>query len=247
MATRLQLGTSRLEHLDKRVLDAFVDPSWIHLGDTEPPPARPVLERLRARARRGPLHLLRSGWSALGERGRRVAVPDAAPLYARTDFRPFYFKKGDRLPFEDGVFNYVFSEHFFHHLFFDEAHALLRECHRVLAPSGVLRTVVPDADLRTYEAPEPAGFPDPRMSFLAPLKHKTRYSVYLLSEALRLAGFTPIPLRYCDREGSYVKKDLRELQDLYARCPERRFVFDLDHVMRLDSLIVDGLKEPPGA
>ena len=38
-ASRLQLGTSRLEDLDVRVLDAFLDKTWVHLGDEEP--ARP--------------------------------------------------------------------------------------------------------------------------------------------------------------------------------------------------------------
>ncbi|HET9299275.1 MAG TPA: methyltransferase domain-containing protein [Candidatus Polarisedimenticolaceae bacterium] len=242
-ATRLQLGTSRLEHLDRRVLDAFADPSWIHLGDAEPAAPAPLSQRLLEHARRGPLHLVRGGVASLRARSHRVGEADAAALYRRTDFRSFYFRKGDRLSFPDGSFHYVFSEHFLHHLFFDEAHALLRECFRILAPGGVLRTVVPDADLRTYEPPEPAGFPDPRMPFTAPLKHKTRYSVYLLAEALRLAGFRPVPLRFCDRDGNYVRHDPGTMHDTYAGCPEKRFVFELDHVMRLDSLIVDGVRE----
>ena len=106
----------------------------------------------------------------------------------------------------------------------------------------MLRTVVPDADLRTYAPPEPAGYPDARESFVSPLKHKTRYSVYMLSEALRLAGLTPVPLRYCDREGRYVRRDPAELADAYRGCPDTTFVVALSHVIRIDSLIVDGIK-----
>jgi hypothetical protein len=85
------------------------------------------------------------------------------------------------------------------------------------------------------------------MSFLEPLKHKTRYSVYMLTESLRLAGFEAIPLRYCDRHGNYVRHDpARELRERYRLAIERSFVFELGHVMRLDSLIVDGLKPGGG-
>jgi hypothetical protein len=82
------------------------------------------------------------------------------------------------------------------------------------------------------------------MSFEDPWKHKTRYSVYMLAEILELAGFKPIPLRYCDKSGRYVRRDPGEMREAYASCPERELVFRLDHIMRLDSLIVDGLKEP---
>ena len=58
----------------------------------------------------------------------------------------------------------------------------------------------------------------------------------------RLAGLTPVPLRYCDREGRYVRRDPAELADAYRGCPETTFVFDLSHVIRIDSLIVDGIK-----
>jgi predicted SAM-dependent methyltransferase len=241
---RLQLGASRLEDLDVRVLEQFLDDSWLHLGDASPPARAPRLARWAAQLRRHPVRfagLVLRELSGRSERPRRSELP-AEALYARTRFEPFYFRKEDRLAFPDASFDYIFSEHFLHHLFFDEALALLRECHRILRPRGVLRTVVPDADLRTYAPPEPAGYPDVRESFVSPLKHKTRYSVYMLSEALRLAGLTPVPLRYCDREGRYVRRDPAELKDVYRGCPETTFVFDLSHVIRIDSLIVDGIK-----
>lgn len=244
MSRRLQLGTSRLEDLDVRVLDKFLDESWTHLGDSGDGAPQPAMARYLVMLRRRPLQFLELAVRAATGRLKRPNRTAVAPreLYGRTRFQPFYYQKGDRLAFEDGSFDYIFSEHFFNHLFFDEAYALLSECHRLLSPHGVLRTIVPDADLRTYEQPEPAGFPDTKMSFLAPLKHKTRWSVYMLSTTLRLAGFEPVPLRYCDRHGNYVRRHPTELRRVYERCPERTMIFDLEHVYRVDSLIVDGVK-----
>lgn len=219
MPTRLQLGTSRLENLPPASLRRFLDKTWVHFGDAPDSPS--LLRRLVRRARRA-----------------RNGIGDPAALYEKTTFKTFYFRKGDRLPFEDGSLHFVFSEHFFEHLFYDEAISLLRECHRVLAPRGLIRISVPDADLRSYEGPEPAGFPDPKMPFDHPLKHKTRWSVYMLSETLDLLGFEPHPLRYCDRSGKYVREEPRQ----YDGCPERELASDIEYLRRPDSLIVDGLK-----
>lgn len=246
MISRLQLGVSCLEDLDVRVLDKFLDKSWVHLGDADSVREPRNLSYYGRMFRAGPLKFLKL--VVLRATGQQAGVQrttrDPEELRNSTNSQPFYFKKGDRLAFDDGSFDFILSEHFFHHLFFDEAFSLFEECHRILKPHGVVRTVVPDADLRTYLPPEPAGFPDVRMSFVELLKHKTRYSVYMLSELLRLTGFKPIALRYCDREGNYVKRNPAEMAETYALCPERELVFRLDHILRLDSLIVDGMKQP---
>ena len=54
-----------------------------------------------------------------------TSVSDMSEIYNRTNFCDFYYQKGDRLPFDDNSINLVFSEHFFEHLFFDEALSLL--------------------------------------------------------------------------------------------------------------------------
>jgi predicted SAM-dependent methyltransferase len=217
--TRLQLGTARLEFLPDAALARFLDKSWMHYGD---PPDSPSW--LRATVRR--LRLARRGLKDLGA------------LYAKTNFEAFYFQRGGRLPFSAGSLHFVFSEHFFEHLFLNEALELFRECHRVLAPRGVLRVSVPDADLRTYEAPEPVGFPDVKLPFTHPNKHKTRWSVYSLCEAIQLTGFEPHRIRYCDQEGRYVQNHPVQ----YAGCPETEFLIDLSYLKRPNSLIVDGVK-----
>lgn len=50
------------------------------------------------------------------------------------------------LPFNDGEFVAVYSSHVLEHLGADEAAALLEQMHRVLAPGGILRVVVPDLE-----------------------------------------------------------------------------------------------------
>lgn len=48
------------------------------------------------------------------------------------------------LPFEDNSFSAVYASHLLEHLYLEQAEFLLKECYRVLEPSGVLRIVVPD-------------------------------------------------------------------------------------------------------
>lgn len=55
----------------------------------------------------------------------------------RTDLRR-------RLPFADASADAVYSSHLIEHLARWQALALLRECHRVLAPGGVIRLATPD-------------------------------------------------------------------------------------------------------
>jgi predicted SAM-dependent methyltransferase len=166
---------------------------------------------------------------------------DLECLYAHTNFEPWRYSRGESLPYPDQMFNYIFSEHFFEHLFLDEAVDLLRECRRVVAEGGVVRICVPDADLRTYARPEPVGFPDRRMPFSHPSKHKTRWNVYALCEALRVAGLKPIPLTYCDRDGRYFDHNPIDMQSEYAGCVDREMIFGMSHVYRRRSLIVDGV------
>ena len=51
-----------------------------------------------------------------------------------------------RLPFADNSFDVVYSSHVLEHFAPDTAQALLRECHRILKPNGILRTVLPDLE-----------------------------------------------------------------------------------------------------
>jgi SAM-dependent methyltransferase len=56
------------------------------------------------------------------------------------------------LPFADGSARLIYSEHVLEHLQMEDALRLLQECKRVLAPDGILRIGIPDAEiyLRAY-------------------------------------------------------------------------------------------------
>ena len=225
-------------------MDYFRRPGWIHLGDAEPQAL--LARRVRDSLRNYGL------WNTL-KIGRQVFARKVAPRSRPAEFIspsgtppeviPFYYEKGDRLPYEDGQFAFVFSEHFFEHLFLDEAIALLNECHRLMKPGGVIRICVPDADLRTDYPPETAGFPWRKMPFTHPEKHKTRWSVYSLSEALRLCGFRALALRYHDRLGAFHDLAPASLRTEYSgTLAEADFILSLAYVQRASSLIVDGIK-----
>lgn len=217
---RLQLGTSRLELLSPAARRTFVDASWIHLGDGPPPQLKTFAKML---LRRGP------GFSAIKQ------------MYRQTEFRTWFWRDTDALPFDDGQFTFIFSEHFFEHLPQATGIALMKECWRVLRPGGVLRTVVPDADLRTYEAPEELNFPANAPAG-SPAKHKMRWSVYSLSAALRDCGFQPVALDYCTTEKTHVQKSPADIAGEYGECADWETVRDLSYISRRLSLIVDGVK-----
>jgi predicted SAM-dependent methyltransferase len=186
----------------------------------------------------GARHLVQALYDKASVRPTRTPRLDP---YVLTNFQVWHYAKYDPLPFDDDSFDFVFSEHFFEHLFLDEAIALLSECRRVLRPQGVLRTAVPDADLRVDLPPEPLGFPSKKLSWNHPAKHKTRWSFYMLQEALRVTGFESVPVRFCDRDGHLVYDD-PALNEVYSKCPDRRMIDTLSYLMRGHSLIVDGIK-----
>ena len=153
---RLHIGASRI-HLAMPKLETLRSADWIHLGEPE------SFEE-----------------SCAAEAASRASGATAV----LGKFRSFYYKRGNILPFADDTFTFAFSEHFFEHLFLDEACELLKECFRVLRSGACLRVVVPDADLRTYMAPEPAAYSTGDGRWTHPDKHKTRWSIYSLSYVL---------------------------------------------------------------
>jgi predicted SAM-dependent methyltransferase len=181
-------------------------------------------------------------WLHLGE--EKLENPNNKPLilvdYSQINFKSFYFRKGDKLNFKQNYFDHIFSEHFFEHLFLDESIELFREIYRILKPKGVMRTVVPDADLRPV--PEKIGFPGDQYSWSSQRKHKTRWSRYSLLPVLELTGFKVIPLRYYDKEGNlYNQIDNLPLPD-HNRLLDIQILSEIRHIKRKNSLIVDAVK-----
>src|SRR5215471_8651649 len=76
-----------------------------------------------------------------------VRMPD----WLNTDGYPLSFAivsvdAGRPLPFPDGTFTHVFSEHHIEHMPYLKGRSMLRECHRVLRPQGRIRISTPDLD-----------------------------------------------------------------------------------------------------
>ena len=67
-----------------------------------------------------------------------------------------YLDAGQPFPFPDASVNYVFSEHLFEHLTYQQGLNMLKECYRILKPGGVIRIATPDLRflLGLYQDPE---------------------------------------------------------------------------------------------
>ena len=76
--------------------------------------------------------LLRTGWFNTDKYPRRLGVA--------------YCDATGRYPFENDVFDYVFTEHMIEHVPYAGGRSLARECMRVLKPGGKLRICTPDLD-----------------------------------------------------------------------------------------------------
>jgi predicted SAM-dependent methyltransferase len=186
--------------------------------------------------------LLTNEWIHLGDPDLLEQTFSPSTGLSQLHYLPFFYKKGDRLRFDDETFVYIFSEHFFEHLFLDEACELLKECVRVLAPGGCIRVVVPDADLRTYQPIERVGFTtgDPR--WFHPDKHKTRWSIYSLSYVLAEIGLRTRGVVFCDKHGKYHQNAPIDTS-FYAKCPDQGFIANTDYILRYSkSLVVDAVK-----
>ncbi|MES2605084.1 MAG: methyltransferase domain-containing protein [Pseudomonadota bacterium] len=125
-----------------------------------------VLRNLKQTMRACLTHCRYSLWQgdALGRhcRGKRELLLNVGcgdliqPHWINIDMEPlpgaFYFNAFDPLPLEDGSVAHIHMEHFLEHLEYGDAENFMRECARVLQPSGTLRLIVPDAGryMRAY-------------------------------------------------------------------------------------------------
>jgi len=68
--------------------------------------------------------------------------------WLNTDLNPtkkvVFLDATKRFPFDDGTFDYVFSEHLIEHLAYQDGVKFIRECYRVLKPGGKIRVSTPD-------------------------------------------------------------------------------------------------------
>jgi SAM-dependent methyltransferase len=121
-----------------------------------------------------------------------------------------------RFPFADGVFCAIYSSHTFEHLHLDALERALVECHRVLAPGGVLRLAVPNLDniVEHYDRTRPDEFvygifQGASASDNRHARHWWHYNAVSMGARLRAAGFAQVA--ECDyRQG--VCPDLEQIE-----------------------------------
>lgn len=56
----------------------------------------------------------------------------------------FFMNAIKKYPFKSGSVEYIFSEHMFEHLVYEDGMKMLAECYRVLVPGGKIRIATPD-------------------------------------------------------------------------------------------------------
>lgn len=92
------------------------------------------------------------------------------------------------LPFAPGSVELIYSEHVLEHLVKADADHLLADCFRVLAPSGVLRVGVPDAELylRAYVGTNGEFFA--RAEYLGGATRPLRTRMEVINQMFRMGG-----------------------------------------------------------
>jgi predicted SAM-dependent methyltransferase len=140
------------------------------------------------------------------------------------------------LPLKDSCFKGVYTEHCLEHIEFAACQFVLQEVHRVLMPNGIVRIIVPDAELyldlyqrhKRGEAvslpysPENKEYYTPMMSINRVFRdhgHKFAYDFETLKLMLEKAGFSQIK-----RVGYMAGKDSQLLVDSEERKIESLYV-----------------------
>jgi SAM-dependent methyltransferase len=110
-----------------------------------------------------------------------------------------YLDVTKRFSYADNTFDYVFSEHVLEHLYPDEAVFCLSEVYRVLKPSGLVRTALPDLDqiVATYDPNNTEGFlfsiyQGRRRDTHERARHWWHYNERSLGALLRRVGFREV-------------------------------------------------------
>lgn len=116
--------------------------------------------------------------------------------------RDMWLDLRNRLPFATGSVDGIFCSHVLEHFPLDQTAGIVRECHRVLKPGGVLRVGVPDFEpaIRSYQSGNLAWFHGTGRSpgrlfsdhVLDNSNHRLLFDYSFLHELLGDAGFTEV-------------------------------------------------------
>lgn len=109
-----------------------------------------------------------------------------------------YHDLSTSLPLHEKTVDFLYSSHFFEHLFKDDAAALLKACFLALKPGGTIRISIPDLAYavslyglgKKAEMLDDYFFVEGKGSYLA--RHKYMYDFELIREVLEQAGFSKV-------------------------------------------------------
>ena len=102
------------------------------------------------------------------------------------------------LPLHDNTVDFIYSSHFFEHIFKDDAANLLKACAKALKPGGIIRISIPDLAYavslyglgKKTQMLEDYFFVSGKGSYLS--RHKYMYDFDLIKATLEKAGFSQI-------------------------------------------------------
>lgn len=137
-------------------------------------------------------------------------------------------------PFDDGAFDYIFSEHMIEHIPYTQGLEMLRECHRVLRTNGSIRISTPSlaflidlyrankSDLQAdyirwatdqFVRSAPGSHPTFVINnFVRDWGHQFIYDEEILSASLKKAGFTSVARCELNKSGEEVLRNLENEQ-----------------------------------
>jgi SAM-dependent methyltransferase len=124
------------------------------------------------------------------------SVEDYCGILGGNDF--LYHDLSLSLPLQKNSVDFIYSSHFFEHLFKDDAADLLESCALALKPGGTIRISIPDLAyaVKLYglgkktEMLDNYFFVEGKGSYLA--RHKYMYDFELIKVALEKAGFSQV-------------------------------------------------------
>jgi predicted SAM-dependent methyltransferase len=152
----------------------------------------------------------------------------SSDINIRTDY-PFDLRLG--LPFPDSSIDFIYAEHVLEHFCYNDLVNLLKDCHRVLKPDGVLSVVVPDASLYINGYNNPDSFDrkeyclyDFGLRFKSKIdfvnyifymdgQHRHMFDRESILSVLSEGGFNQVRLRGYD---SSLDKETRRYESIYA-------------------------------
>lgn len=203
-----------VELLDKEELERGDFPPGYYEGDG----------RIKLNIGCGPFTLFHRGWTNIDILDIGHFAQHYRYNYLRHDVR-----QGLGM-FKTETANLIFASHFLEHLSYAEGLAFLKECRRVLKPSGALRLIVPDigalSSWLSYPDDDPneydelgdniAGAKTKAQKFweLAHSGHQAAYDAETLSQQLTAAGFEPIPAAFRNSPSGQeaLRKEVTEME-----------------------------------